>query len=94
MGMDSLMALQLKHRLESSIGQSISIIATVEHPTIAALAEYLARDVLRLGLYTTDNKVLRQGIPVEDSFERIEQLTDDEVDRLFEEKISQSEVLP
>ena len=84
----------MKHRLESSIGQSISIIATVEHPTIAALAEYLARDVLRLGLYTTDNKVLRQGIPVEDSFERIEQLTDDEVDRLFEEKISQSEVLP
>jgi malonyl CoA-acyl carrier protein transacylase len=42
MGMDSLMTIELKNRLETALGQSISTTAIFEHPTIADLANYLA----------------------------------------------------
>lgn len=46
MGMDSLMALDLKGRLEQSLGVSLPGTLVFECPTISHLADYLADDVL------------------------------------------------
>ncbi|NEO36797.1 MAG: type I polyketide synthase [Moorea sp. SIOASIH] len=48
LGMDSLMAVELKSRLEASLGQTLSSTLAFNYPNINALANYLAQDVLCL----------------------------------------------
>ena len=45
-GMDSLMTIELKNRLQASVGKSLSSTIVFDHPTVAALAEYLEQNVL------------------------------------------------
>ena len=48
MGMDSLMAVELKGLLEARLGQSLPSTLAFDHPTIERLAGYLLREVLGL----------------------------------------------
>jgi len=48
LGMDSLMAVELRARLQTSLGCSLPATMAFEYPNIEAIAEYLATDVLRL----------------------------------------------
>jgi acyl carrier protein/NADP-dependent 3-hydroxy acid dehydrogenase YdfG len=47
LGMDSLMSIELKGRLEASVGQSLPSTLVFNYPTVNALAAYLATNVLR-----------------------------------------------
>jgi polyketide synthase 12/myxalamid-type polyketide synthase MxaB len=84
MGMDSLMAVELKNRLQSGVGQPLPATLTFEYPTIEALAGYLAAAVFGLEPPTS-----REMTDVElsgdttDVLDRIEQLADEDVDRLL-----------
>jgi acyl transferase domain-containing protein len=49
MGMDSLMAVELKGRLEQSLNVPLPSTFTFNYPTIQALADYLLSDALRFG---------------------------------------------
>ncbi|HEX2080595.1 MAG TPA: type I polyketide synthase, partial [Longimicrobium sp.] len=46
LGMDSLMAVELRSRLQSSTGQSLPATMAFEHPTIDAIAGYLASELM------------------------------------------------
>merc|ERR1739838_1260464 len=48
MGMDSLMALEFRNRLQISLGTSLPSTLTFEYPNIEAIADYLLQDVLCL----------------------------------------------
>jgi acyl transferase domain-containing protein/acyl carrier protein len=48
MGMDSLMALELKNALQNDLAITIAPTVVFEHPTIESLADYLVSDVLAL----------------------------------------------
>ncbi len=48
LGMDSLMSLELKNRLQGSLGQTLPSTLLFEYPTIKALVEYLIAEVLSL----------------------------------------------
>lgn len=48
MGMDSLIAVELRNRLQISLGSSIPSTVAFDYPTTAALAEFLAQDILKL----------------------------------------------
>jgi acyl transferase domain-containing protein/SAM-dependent methyltransferase/acyl carrier protein len=48
MGMDSLMAVELKNRLQNSVAQPLPATLTFEYPTIEALSAYLAVEVFGL----------------------------------------------
>jgi acyl carrier protein len=50
MGMNSLMAIELKTCLEADLGRTLPSTVAFEYPTIEALAGYIARDVLSLEL--------------------------------------------
>ncbi|ERN42090.1 natural product biosynthesis luciferase-like monooxygenase domain protein [Rubidibacter lacunae KORDI 51-2] len=92
LGMDSLMALELKNRLESNLSCKIPAVAAFEYPTITALAGYLATDILGWQLAALEIPPLAepQDEPV-DAMTRIDRLSDDEVDRLFAEKFARSD---
>jgi len=48
MGMDSLMALEFRARLEAAIAHALPATLVFEHPTIEAIVDYLLRNVLSL----------------------------------------------
>ncbi len=49
LGMDSLMAVELRRRIEQGVGQEIPITLVMDHPRLADVADYLLDDVLGLG---------------------------------------------
>jgi acyl transferase domain-containing protein len=55
MGMDSLMALDFKNRLQTTLGYPLASTLTFEHPTLTDLATYLLRDVIPLPSSTRTN---------------------------------------
>lgn len=100
MGMDSLMALELKNTLQNDLAVTISPTVVFEHPTIESLADYLVREVLGLERRepapspTLPNSDLAARIDAllanadgvvtdQDVVDRIEQLSDEEVERML-----------
>lgn len=86
MGMDSLMALELKNSLEDSLGTSIPAVVAFEHPSVMALSSYLAHEILEW-----ETPASTEPEPVQDDDDpltKISRLSDDEVERLFSEKIA------
>ena len=86
LGMDSLMAVDLRQALQQSSGQVLSATVAFDYPTIDALTDYLAG--LLLGdVHETVAEHAASVAPV-DSMQQIEELSDEEVERLFAEKIA------
>lgn len=86
MGLDSLMAVELRNLLGNGLGLKRSLPATLvfDYPTVEAIADYLARDVLAL-TPAEPEAVAPANAP--DVIESIEDLSDDEVDRLLQERM-------
>jgi acyl carrier protein len=91
LGMDSLMALELRNRLEDKLGVRLPATLMWQHPTVAALADHL---VGLLGLPASaaaaDAMQAPQAGPVSSgsALDRIAQLSDEEVESLFAQKIA------
>ncbi|HET6890350.1 MAG TPA: acyl carrier protein, partial [Pyrinomonadaceae bacterium] len=90
MGLDSLMALELKSRLEVGLGRSIPATVAFEFPTIEAIANYLDGEIFQLEHHVAPNGQHGNGNadPTASALEKIQQLSDEEVERLFNERIS------
>jgi acyl carrier protein len=80
MGMDSLMSVELKTRLEKSIGRSLPSTLTFNYPTIAELADYLLSK-----LFPVDN-VVQASQEVE--IEEIVPIEEDEMDDFSEDELA------
>ena len=81
MGMDSLMAVELKNRLDASFGCSLPTTLVFESPTIKAVAEYVAKKVLGWNSPTTDNGKLSKGEEeLAKALSEVQELAEDEVE--------------
>ncbi len=99
LGLDSLMAVQLRNQIEKELGLSKALPATLafDYPTCEAIAAFLLSDILHLEFF--------QGEPVsfgaahsgaqdvaqpttDTAFEKIKGLTDTEVEQLIREKLN------
>jgi acyl transferase domain-containing protein/NADPH:quinone reductase-like Zn-dependent oxidoreductase/acyl carrier protein len=93
LGLDSLMAVELRNLLGAGLGLKRALPATLvfDYPTIQAITDYLARESLGL----TDESVGAQRAAPEapasettlDMVDNLSELSDEEVDRLFEEQL-------
>lgn len=85
MGMDSLMSVELKNRLEASLGNSLPSTLTFEYPTIETLAQYLLSKAISLDI--AENFEAESQKHTEDelsTFADIMQLSEDELATLVD----------
>jgi malonyl CoA-acyl carrier protein transacylase len=91
LGLDSLMAVELRNRLASGLALARSLPATLmfDYPTIDAIAGYLERDALAL-VKDEGEQLADAATPGRDFSEaaaRLEELTDEEAEALLLEKL-------
>jgi acyl carrier protein len=87
LGMDSLMALELRNKLELSLGLTLPATLVWGHPHAVALAAHLAELLQPGGVVATSSAP--PASPANGSaLERVSELSDDEVERLLAEKLA------
>jgi acyl carrier protein len=86
MGMDSLMAVDLKARLEAAVGHRLPSTLTFNYPTVSALAGYLADEVLGGRPPSAAPAAPAPGTPVVAADSR-DDLSEDELAALLAEKL-------
>jgi acyl carrier protein len=92
MGMDSLMAVELKQRLEAGLGCSLPGTLAFEAPTIQDLAQYLVDQVL--GWSVVDDEVANLGDNFRaDDLAAVASLSEDELEASIGERLAQLESL-
>jgi acyl transferase domain-containing protein/acyl carrier protein len=95
MGMDSLTAVELKNRLQTSLGCKLSSTVAFECPTIEALVDHLAKEELA-SLFVPDRSVSAEPLSVDgsaDAARPVDQLSEEEVNRLMDERLNSIETL-
>jgi acyl carrier protein len=94
MGMDSLMAIDLKARLERDLAVSLPPTIAFESPTIAALAEYLGH--VYLGWQSEvplEHSVIQRAAEREAALSMVEQLADDDLNASIAQELAELELL-
>ncbi|WP_019509582.1 type I polyketide synthase [Pleurocapsa sp. PCC 7319] len=88
LGMDSLMAVELKNRLEISLGSSLPTTITFNYPNIAALAKYLVTQIILVETPEDTNTILEVDNSELTSREtELDQLSEIEMEALLMEKL-------
>lgn len=81
------MTLELKNRLQGSLGHTLPSTLLFEYPTIAALVGYLIDEVLSLDSVSVDESESDGDESVE-VLSQIEQLSNDELEALLDEELT------
>ncbi|MGD1807096.1 type I polyketide synthase [Dapis sp. BLCC M126] len=95
MGMDSLMAVDLKKRLEKTLLISLSPTLAFNYPNVLALSSYILEDIL--GFNETKNEAIKSTINnknyINNILSEIEELSEDEIEASILEEISELETI-
>ncbi len=84
LGLDSLMAIELKNSIDSGVGKNLPATMVFNYPTIEALAGHLLEDVLKLGAAKADEESMDNDVfEKEETLSEIEELSDEEAEALL-----------
>jgi len=88
--MDSVMTVQLRNRLETSLGHSLPPTLAFEYPTVNALTDFVADKVIKLedGVATPELNSLREDAKPVSEIEQ-EELSEEELVNLLAEKLEE-----
>jgi myxalamid-type polyketide synthase MxaB len=92
LGIDSLMAVELRNHLQSSLGHSISSTVLFDYPTLDKLVDYLGSDVLSLEFSTPSNfklEVAEEEAHSPDQLkDQLKEMSQDEIANLFAQELN------
>jgi acyl carrier protein len=83
MGLDSLLSVELRNTLSSAIGQPLPATLLFDYPTIDALTDFLLKDKLDIAGDVEEVVTAPADTAPASMLDSIENLSDDEVDRLL-----------
>jgi len=86
-GLDSLLALELRNRLQSAVDHPLPATLAFDFPTVADMARYLAEDVLSLELAVPSQAASAAPV-VETALDEIDQLSDEMAEALLSAELS------
>jgi myxalamid-type polyketide synthase MxaB len=84
LGMDSLTSVELRHRLEQSLGCSLPLTLAFDYPSVAALADFLAEQ-LDLATEDAEPDSVEEEI-ADEAAQRLAEMSDEEVESLLADK--------
>jgi NAD(P)-dependent dehydrogenase (short-subunit alcohol dehydrogenase family)/acyl carrier protein len=90
LGMDSLMVIELKNRLEKAFGSSLPSTIGFEFPTILALSEYIATQVLKWDTTSSNEQIVFSPLDASESLLNSwdeEALTEDEIEASLQQEL-------
>ncbi|TBR56984.1 hypothetical protein B4U84_26490 [Westiellopsis prolifica IICB1] len=87
-GMDSLMSVELRNRLQKTLACSLPSTLAFDNPTVEAVADYLIREVLTLEFSSKSSAELQQAQEVDGKAELLESLSQDEIADLLAKKLA------
>ena len=89
MGMDSLMALQLKNNLQVKLGYSLSSTLTFEYPNIEILSDYLLQDIICLESVVKTEQESEKNIQQQtEKLAEIQQLSESELSEIINQELA------
>ncbi|SEU29080.1 polyketide synthase 12/myxalamid-type polyketide synthase MxaF [Stigmatella erecta] len=93
LGLDSLMSMEIRNRLEAALGLKLSATVVWTYPTLAALTPYLA-EKMELPLEDKGSELRIAAVPAPAPLSvapgsEIDEMSEEEVERLFAQKVAQ-----
>lgn len=90
LGLDSLMAIELRNKLSNVVGQTLPATILFDYPTISGLTDYLAHEVLHLETQEVGETGSQTRTTDEEDTLSVDQpqLSDDEVEKLLAEELA------
>ena len=86
LGLDSLLSVELRNTLGRSLGEALPATLLFDYPTIAALTDYLFESVLGLSDAAGAGHATKPAVADKNLVGSIEDLSDDDVDRLLAQR--------
>jgi len=91
LGLDSLMAVELKNRLESSLETNLSSTLLFDYPTVEVLVEYLANDVIPIEFSSNLDEIPNVEQETIDNTSRFQEMSEDDMANLLAKKLESLE---
>ncbi|QSJ15493.1 type I polyketide synthase [Nostoc sp. UHCC 0702] len=88
LGMDSLMAIEMKNRLQSSLGCKMPTTLAFDYPTVDALVNYLATEVLGIVETTPTSEQSTTDQETEEFSQALEELSQNEIADLLAQELA------
>jgi acyl transferase domain-containing protein len=95
MGMDSLMSVQLRHRLEALLAVSLPSTLVFECPTIGDVVSYVIKEVFAWKFETSDSSAMESpaSVVIENTITELEGLSQAETEALMEKELAELQAL-
>ena len=87
LGMDSLTSVELRNRLQTSLGCSLPTTIAFDYPNVVALVDYLAQEVLELEFSASVEQQPKKSTFIDEHSTALAELSQDEVADLLAEEL-------
>ena len=89
MGLDSLMAVELRNALSAGIGRTLPAALVYDHPTLALLSEYVHHLAVPSPVAAPPAPAVAvQAVPVSEPVDQLEEMTQDDIARLLADRLA------
>jgi hypothetical protein len=88
-GLDSLMSVELRNALATSLGHPLSATLLFDYPTVLALAHHLVKDVLKLDLAESASPMAESKQEPDKEIEELESMSESEAESLLLAELDQ-----